>query len=209
MFHETAAAVVLTGGRSRRMGRDKAALPWRGGTLLDHVVEVLTTAVAGPVVVVGAAGSPRSVGPSVIAVTDDEAGRGPLQGLATGLTAAHAAGARIAFVCSVDLPLMHAAYVGAVVTGLGDAEVALPVVHGHRQPLAAAYATALGARATGLLDAGSRRPADLFAVSAVRELTTADLLADPGLRAADPELDAVRDADTPEEYEALLRARQP
>lgn len=209
VFHETAAAVVLAGGRSRRMGTDKASLSWGDRSLLDHVVDVLTRAVAGPVVVVGAAGIPRSVGSSVIAVTDDEPGRGPLQGIATGLAAAHTAGAPIAFVCSVDLPLMHAAYVRAVLAGLGDAEVALPVLHGHRQPLAAAYATPLGARATGLLAAGARRPAELFAVSIVRELTAADLLADEALRAADPDLDAVRDADTPEEYKALLRARRP
>ena len=30
-------AVLLRGGRSRRMGRDKAALPWEGGTFLQAV----------------------------------------------------------------------------------------------------------------------------------------------------------------------------
>ena len=29
---------VVAGGQSRRMGRDKALLPWNGGTLLDHAV---------------------------------------------------------------------------------------------------------------------------------------------------------------------------
>ena len=201
-----AAAVVLAGGRSRRMGTDKASLDWGEGTLLEHVVGVLAAAVTGPVVIVGAAGTPRTVdGARVVPVTDDEPGRGPLQGLATGLRAAAARGSTVAFVCSVDLPLIHHAYVAAVLAALGDAEVALPVVHGHRQPLAAAYRTALGDRAAALLDAGARRPGDLFAASVVRELTAADLLADPALRAADPELDAVRDADTPEEYAALRR----
>ena len=46
---------------------------------------------------------------------------------------------------------------------------------------------------------------DLFAASVVRELTADDLLADPVLRSVDPDLDAVRDADTPEEYVALTR----
>jgi molybdopterin-guanine dinucleotide biosynthesis protein A len=206
-----AAAVVLAGGRSRRMGTDKAGLRWGDGTLLEHVVAVLTDAVTGPVVTVGTAGTPRTVDAArvdtarVVAVADDEAGRGPLQGLATGLRAAAAHGSTVAFVCSVDLPLIHPAYVAAVLAALGDAEVALPVVHGHRQPLAAAYRTALGDRAAALLAAGARRPGDLFDASVVRELAAADLLADPGLRAADPELDAVRDADTPREYAALRR----
>ena len=206
-----AAAVVLAGGRSRRMGTDKAGLRWGDGTLLEHVVDVLADAVSGSVVIVGTAGTPRTVAGArvdaarVVAVTDDEPGRGPLQGLATGLRAAAARGAAVAFVCSVDLPLIHPAYVAAVLAALGDAEVALPVVHGHRQPLAAAYRTVLGDRAAALLDAGARRPGDLFAVSVVAEPTAADLLADPELRAVDPELDAVRDADTPQEYTALRR----
>lgn len=204
----TAAAVVLVGGRSSRMGRDKAALSWGDGTLLDHVVAVLRRAGCDPVVVVGAAGFPRAVDGDVLAVTDDEPGRGPLQGIATGLTAAADAGRAVAFLCSVDLPRLHPAYVAAVLAALGDAEVALPVLDGHRQPLAAAYRTALGPRATGLLAAGARRPAELFAVSAVRELTADDLLADPALRAADPGLAAIADVDTPEEYAAAVASER-
>jgi molybdopterin-guanine dinucleotide biosynthesis protein A len=212
--HETppvAAAVVLAGGRSRRMGTDKASLSWGDGTLLEHVVGVLAAAVTGPVVIVGTAGAPRTVDGArvdvarVVPVVDDVPGRGPLQGLATGLRAAAARGSTLAFVCSVDLPLIHPAYVAAVLAALGDAEVALPVVGGHRQPLAAAYRTALGDRAAALLATGARRPGDLFAASVVRELTAADLLTDPGLQAVDPDLVAVRDADTPEEYAALRR----
>ncbi|MEJ2869637.1 molybdenum cofactor guanylyltransferase [Actinomycetospora sp. OC33-EN08] len=204
MFHTTAGGVVLAGGRSTRMGTDKAALSWADGTLLDHVTGVLTGALPGLVVVVAAAGTTRPVGSDrVLAVADDAPGRGPLQGIATGLTTAGRAGCEVAFLCSVDLPLLHPAYVVAVLDALGDAEVALPVLHGHRQPLAAAYRTTLGPRATGLLAAGARRPGDLFAVSDVRELGAADLLADDRLRAADPDLAAVRDVDTPEEYAAL------
>ncbi|MDL5154585.1 molybdenum cofactor guanylyltransferase [Actinomycetospora termitidis] len=206
MSDTTAAGVVLAGGRSTRMGTDKATLTWADGTLLDHVVGVLTEAVAGPVVVVGFA-RPVHAG-RVIAVPDDEPGRGPLQGIATGLTTAGRAGCDVAFLCSVDLPLLHAAYVAAVLGSLGDAEVALPVLDGHRQPLAAAYRTALGPRASDLLAAGARRPAELFAVSAVRELSASDLLADPALRAVDPDLEAVRDVDTPEEYAAARDRRR-
>ena len=211
--HETAAAVVVAGGRSRRVGRDKAGLSWGDGTLLDHVIGVLRQAVTGPVVVVGAAGFPRPVDAAdVLSVADDAPDRGPLQGIATGLTTAAGAGYEAAFLCSVDLPALHPAYVRAVLAALSDAddaEVALPVLHGHRQPLAAAYRTTLGPRATRLLAAGARRPAELFAASVVRELTAADLLADPALRAADPDLAAVADVDTPEEYaRAVARSRE-
>ena len=84
-----------------------------------------------------------------------------------------------------------------------------PSLHGHRQPLAAAYRTALGDRATALLAAGARRPGELFAVSEVRELVGRRSARRSRPAAADPALDAVRDVDTPEEYAALARWARP
>ncbi len=46
------AAILLAAGESRRMGRLKALLPWRGTTLLAHQVSALLEAGAGRVVVV-------------------------------------------------------------------------------------------------------------------------------------------------------------
>ena len=46
------AAILLSAGESRRMGRPKALLPWRGSSLLRHQVTALTEAGAGQVVVV-------------------------------------------------------------------------------------------------------------------------------------------------------------
>src|SRR4051812_32716036 len=49
------AAVVLAGGASRRMGRDKAMLPYQGGTLIEHVVAAVGARCA-PVFVIAAPG---------------------------------------------------------------------------------------------------------------------------------------------------------
>ena len=46
------AAILLSAGESRRMGRPKALLPWRGSSLLRHQVTALTDAGADRVVVV-------------------------------------------------------------------------------------------------------------------------------------------------------------
>ena len=64
---------VLAGGKSSRMGRDKALLDWHGRTLLDHMVELLGTAVD-QVQVVGRDQLP-----------DQLPGLGPLSGIATAL----------------------------------------------------------------------------------------------------------------------------
>ncbi|WP_279581859.1 molybdenum cofactor guanylyltransferase [Fodinicola feengrottensis] len=72
---------MLAGGRSARMGRSKADLPWHGSTLLRRTVGVLARAVDGPVVVVRAAGQSLPSLPAGVEVRDDDAeGLGPLQG---------------------------------------------------------------------------------------------------------------------------------
>ncbi len=49
------AAIILAGGASRRMGRDKATLPYQGSTLVEHMVDILKPRCA-PVYVVAAPG---------------------------------------------------------------------------------------------------------------------------------------------------------
>ena len=82
---------VLAGGKSSRMGRDKALLKWREGTLLDHMVDLLRT-VANPVTVVGRDSLPDRV-----------PGLGPLSGIATGLEASFT---DVNLFVAVDLPFL-------------------------------------------------------------------------------------------------------
>ncbi len=203
-----AAGVVVAGGRSSRMGTAKAALAWHGSTLLHRTASVLRRSVGGPVVVVRAAGQPLPALPEGVAVIEDpEPGRGPLQGIAAGLAAVAAAPA--AFVCATDLPFLHPAFVHAVLAALGDADVALPVARGFRQPLAAAYRTGLAGVAAALLDAGERRPGALFAACSVACLDEDALRADPGLAHLDPDLDSLVGVNTPEEYAAAAARTAP
>jgi molybdenum cofactor guanylyltransferase len=199
------AGVVLVGGRSSRMGTAKAALPWHGTTLLARTAGVLLRATDGPVLVVRAPGQPLPSLPAHVEVHDDPVeGRGPLQGIATGL-AALTGRAEVAFVAATDLPLLHPAYVRAVLAALdADHDVALPHVAGHRQTLAAAYRVALAALTASLVGGSDGRPPSLFARCRVRTLTAADLLADPALAAADPSLDSLRNVNDPEAYAEAL-----
>src|SRR5690348_14599122 len=82
---------VLAGGRSRRMGRDKALLEWRGGTLLQHMTGLLAT-VCNPVLVVG-----RDELPDLVP------GLGPVGGIVTALK--HTV-TRFNLVVAVDLPFL-------------------------------------------------------------------------------------------------------
>ena len=197
------AGVVLAGGRSTRMGRPKANLEWHGSTLLHRVTGIVGRAVDGPVVVVRAPDQDLPELPPGVRIVEDAAeGRGPLQGLAAGL-AAVAGGAELAYVSSTDVPLLHPAFVRAVVRAArsDNVDVALPVVHGYRHPLAAAYRTSLVPAVEELIAEDQMRPAFLFERSRVLELTEDDLLRDRELADADPELLSVLNLNEPDDYE--------
>lgn len=70
-----ASGFVLAGGASVRMGRDKASLPYRGGTLLDHITEAVREAAGNVTVIGGDHGIPDRI-----------PGLGPIGGLFTALT---------------------------------------------------------------------------------------------------------------------------
>ena len=96
------------------MGAPKASLEWHGSTLLRRTCGVLRRAGLDPVVVVRAPGQQLPVLPAdVELVDDDREGLGPLQGMAVGL-AAVSTRSEVAFVCSTDLPFLHAELVRRV-----------------------------------------------------------------------------------------------
>jgi molybdenum cofactor guanylyltransferase len=203
------AGVVLAGGRSTRMGTAKADLEWHGSTLLHRVCGLISRVVDGPVVVVRAPGQELPPLPAGVEVSEDaREGRGPLQGLAAGLSAL-AGRARAAYVSSTDVPLLHPAFVTRVLAAVApeDVDIALPVAQGFRHPLAAAYRTDLLPGVEELIEADRMRPAFLFERCRVRELSEDDLLANRALSQADPHLLSLLNVNDPREYERA-RARE-
>ena len=193
---------MLAGGRSSRMGTPKAALEWHGSTLLRRTTGIVARATGGPVVVVRARGQDLPELPKGTIVTEDPRdGKGPVQGIAAGLSALREH-ADVAFVCSTDMPFLHPAFIGRVLSSLKDADVALPVARGYRQPLAAAYRVALADIAERLVIQDRLKPAFLFDECRVEQLDDAALTT-----AQDPDLESVVNVNTPDDYEAA-RAKQ-
>lgn len=184
------------------MGSPKASLPWHGSTLLRRVTGIVARCVDGPVVVVAARGQHLpALAQGVEVVEDEEAYRGPLEGLAGGLAAVDGR-AEVAYVSSTDLPLLHPAYVRRVLGALDEQhDVLLPEIGGFRQPLAAAYRTTLRDTVNDLIAAGQMKPAFLFERCRVRRADGPELLRDDGLARVDPELDSVSNLNQRADYE--------
>lgn len=197
---------MLCGGRSSRMGRAKAWLPFGDELLLPRVVRVLCTVVH-PVVVVAAPDQEVPELPAGIEVVRDAAvGHGPLRGLAAGLDAL-AGKVDAAYLSACDAPFLRAAFVKRVVDALDEPTpesdrrwvAAVPRIDGFFHPLAAAFRLPVRADVAALLDAGERRMSALFGVVPTRHLGPADFAA------VDPSLQSLRNLNAPAEYEAALR----
>jgi molybdopterin-guanine dinucleotide biosynthesis protein A len=184
------------------MGTPKALLKFGTETLIERAVRCLA-AICDPIVVVAA---PDQRLPTLVAevVHDPIEGKGPLQAIALGLAALEARAER-AFVCATDAPFLTAAFVRRMRALAEDHDIAVVRDGGHLQPLAAIYRTQLARRAEALLESGHADASSLLDEPRVRIVTRGELLADADLRAVDPELLALRNVNTPEEYrEALM-----
>lgn len=198
-------AIVLCGGESARMGRPKAWLPFEGEPLLARVVRRASEA-ASPVVVVAApAQDLPPLPPSVVLVRDAVSGRGPLQGLLAGLLAM-ASHAERAFVATTDAPFLHPAFVRRVASLCTDSflDACVPRAKAHVHPLAAVYRVRVTPAISALLSRDQLRTMRLLDELRTRIVDEPDLLADPDLRSADPDLLSLRNLNTPEDYEEAL-----
>ena len=146
------AAVVLAGGRSRRMGRDKASLTLPDGrTLLDRQLALLDA--LGPTELFVSARSGQTLprpGSAAQRVNDDGAA-GPLGGIVATLRVTTAP--RL-LVVAVDLPLLTRDVLERLLSQPGGV---VPRVDGQVQPLAAVYPRSVRPRAEAALQAGRLR----------------------------------------------------
>lgn len=189
--------IVLCGGKSLRMGRPKAWLPVGDEVMLQRVVRVLRGVVA-PVVVVAAPDQDVPPLPADVGVVRDPVEhRGPLQGLAAGLAALHGA-ADAAFLAACDLPLLKPAFVRRLIDLLGDDSACVPTVAGFAQPLAGVYRVGVLGPVRRLLAEDRRAVHGLLATVPTRLVRAADLVV------ADPNLDSLRNVNTPAAYAAVL-----
>jgi molybdopterin-guanine dinucleotide biosynthesis protein A len=183
--------IILCGGKSSRMGRPKALLPWRDRTLVETVVAALRSVVDEVVVVSSYALELPSLDARV--VRDREPGLGPLAGIREGL---HAVESGLAFVASTDAPHLSPRFVESMFSHGSATALELD---GHVQTLCAVYDADRRAVADELIGENRMRPLFLLEASDFRRVSADDV----------EDAESIRGFNRPEEYLAALRASGP
>ena len=186
---------VLTGGASRRMGRDKALIQVEGVRMVDRVAAVLAAAGCSNVVAVG----PRQLAGDVAHIDDLYPGEGPLGGVLTAMASVASAasmGSVDSWLCVVacDLPwldvdsidALHLAAASAAAAGHNAAEVDVVVARTDRiEPLCALWNSSCRDAVQQAFDSGQRSVLEVFKTLNVIEVPVSSL--------------ALRNVNTPED----------
>ncbi|MCA9806106.1 MAG: molybdenum cofactor guanylyltransferase, partial [Cyanobacteria bacterium HKST-UBA02] len=127
-------ALILCGGRSRRMGRPKAFLPYEGSTVIAHIVDTITPIFTEVLLVSNEPESYEDLGVDV--VKDILPYRGPMGGILSGLlVAAH----EHSFVIACDMPLVDPELIHDLASRREDQDVVVVSHEAGVEPLLAIY----------------------------------------------------------------------
>ncbi len=131
-------AVILAGGMSSRLGRNKALEPFRGEPLIRRVIRRMSR-VASDVIVVAndrERVADLDLPDSVTSVIDEYPGKGSLGGIYTGLRSART---EWAVFCACDMPFPSPRLYRALLSRREQNDAVVPVVDGRPEPIHAAY----------------------------------------------------------------------
>ncbi len=128
-------AIILAGGRSRRLGRDKAWLEIGGQTIIERVLARLRPLFEEVMIVAPSSPPFQSLGVRV--VPDELPGKGPLGGLYSGLRASTK---QWVFCCACDMPFLNKNLIAALTAQANQADAVICRWEGRLQPLHGLYA---------------------------------------------------------------------
>lgn len=147
--HVRLSGVLLAGGASRRMGRDKAWVELEGQPLAVRMLRVLDEVCDDVVVASGDGRRLAALGRPEVCDVDE--GSGPLAGLVAGLEAARN---ELVAVLAVDLPNAHAGVLRRLAWLWRGEPAVVPVVDGRLEVLHAVWTRSAGTRLRARLATG-------------------------------------------------------
>ncbi len=191
----TITSLILAGGASSRMGRNKALLELDGQMLVARVATALQALTDDILIVANDPEPYRFLHRPII--PDIQPGRGPLMGLYSGLKAARG---DLALLAAVDMPFLSPEFLRYLVSLAPGYDVVIPNAHGRLHPLCAVYRRASCLPAVEeAIARGQRRLIAFHSQVRVRQVN------EETLRRIEPDLRSLMNVNTPEELEAARR----
>jgi molybdopterin-guanine dinucleotide biosynthesis protein A len=186
--------VILAGGKSRRMGRDKAFLPFGKGLLIERVIEVMQQMTDDILLITNTPEQYQRFGLPMFSDVIPEAGS--LGGIYSGLTYAKTP---YSLCLACDMPFVKPTFLRLLCDTVAAADVVIPRNAEDFQPLCALYSQACLEPIRQKIDAGRLKITGFFDQVRVRVIE-GELLA-----RYDPHDVMFFNANTPEEYEQARR----
>ena len=148
---------VQAGGRSSRMGRDKALIPLGGIPLIEHVLRRAAGLAEEVLITTNRPADLAYLG--VRLVLDREPGAGALPGLLTALEAAHG---ETVLLLACDLPFVCRSLLEHLLGRAHEAQVVVPRWNGNLEPLHAVYSRSCIGAVRQVMQTGQQRVIDLL-----------------------------------------------
>lgn len=188
-------AIILAGGKSSRMGENKALLPFGDRPLIQRVVDEVRPHFDDLILVTNQPESYMAM-EDIRLVSDVHPNQGPLGGIMSGLLASRG---RHNLVVSCDMPFLNHMLLDYMWTLRNWGDVVVPLTHEALSPMCAIYDRQVLPTLASALAAGERKVMGLYPKLKVHYIREDEL------KAYDPQLLSFRNVNTRDDYEAALR----
>jgi len=194
---ENVTGIVLAGGKSRRFGHNKALIPWKGSTLIETVLDLLSGIFARTLVMVKRPEEFHFLDrPGVDVRKDLFRESHPLGGILSGLTCAET---DYTFVCACDMPCIKPELVEALRRAGDGYDVTVPVWKGRPQPLFGIYSRRCMEPIEAMIEKRN------FTVFELYDDVRTHYIDEDEIRSIDPRGLSFIDVDTVDDYQAVQR----
>ena len=172
----TVSCAILSGGRSRRMGQDKALIRIRNRTLIGRTYDVARKVFDDIVIVSNRHDSIEAV---EVRIIPDVL---PVSGSITGVVSAllHSSAERI-FILGCDMPFLREDAIRYMVGEVGDEDVFVPKTDAGYEPLHAIYSRTCISAFLSAIGRGKLKVTDVFPFLRVRTFRPNDLFYENGI----------------------------
>lgn len=157
------ACAILAGGKSVRMGRDKATAAFKNATLIKEVYDRVKEVFDDIIIVSSLHTTLEGIDAPV--VKDIFPLQGPIVGISTALIHSSRPGV---FVVPCDMPFLSVEAIRFIISRMGDEDVTIPRIKGYYEPLHAIYRRSCLSHFLRLIGRNKMKIAGIFPYVAVK-----------------------------------------